>query len=69
MPTLLGFSNIPDPASVERNDLSLIIMGKRKDNITDSLISCVQPFGQWVRKVGGKEYRGIVKKQYTSSGI
>lgn len=65
MPTLLGFSGIPVPASVEGKDLSPIMLGKRKDNITGTLISCVQPFGQWDRKAGGKEYRGIVTKQFT----
>ncbi|MHB1177455.1 MAG: sulfatase family protein [Daejeonella sp.] len=65
MPTLLGFSGIPIPASVEGKDLSQIMLGKRKDNITGTLISCVQPFGQWTRKKGGKEYRGIVTKQFT----
>jgi arylsulfatase A-like enzyme len=65
MPTLLGFSNIPVPATVEGKDLSAIIMGKRKDDINETLISCVQPFGQWSRNAGGKEYRGIVTKQFT----
>lgn len=65
MPTLLGFSNIPVPASVEGKDLSQIMLGKRKDNITGTMISCIQPFGQWTRKAGGKEYRGIVTKQFT----
>lgn len=63
MPTLLGFSNIPVPATVEGKDLSQIILGKR--NITGTMISCVQPFGQWRRQAGGKEYRGIVTKQFT----
>jgi arylsulfatase A-like enzyme len=65
MPTLLGFSNIPVPASVEGRDLSAILTGKKKDDIAGTMIACVQPFGQWNRKVGGKEYRGIVTKQYT----
>ncbi|MHB1177457.1 MAG: sulfatase/phosphatase domain-containing protein, partial [Daejeonella sp.] len=56
---------IPVPASVEGKDLSPIMLGKRKDDITGTLISCVQPFGQWDRKAGGKEYRGIVTKQFT----
>lgn len=65
MPTLLGFSNIVVPTWVEGKDLSGIISGKEKDNIEETLISCVQPFGQWSRKTGGKEYRGIVTKQFT----
>ena len=65
MPTLFGFSNIPVPPSVEGKDLSLIITGKTKDTIAETMIACVQPFGQWNRKAGGKEYRGIVTKQFT----
>lgn len=65
MPTLLGFSNIPVPASVEGKDLSQVITGKNKDTIAETMIACVQPFGQWNRKAGGKEYRGIVTKQFT----
>lgn len=65
MPTLLGFSKIPVPASVEGKDLSQVMLGKAKDTINGVLISCVQPFGQWGRKVGGKEYRGIVTKQFS----
>ncbi len=65
MPTLLGFSDIPVPSSVEGKDLSQVMLGKRKDNITGTLISYVQPFGQWTRQKGGKDYRGIVTKQFT----
>jgi len=65
MPTLLGFTNIAVPASVEGKDLSQVLLGKRKDNIAETMISCVQPFGQWNRKAGGREYRGIVTKQFT----
>lgn len=65
MPTLLGFTNITIPSSVQGIDLSKILQGKKKDNINATLISCMQPFGQWNRKVGGKEYRGVVTKQYT----
>ena len=69
MPTILGFSKIAIDPKVEGKDLSNIIMGKAKDDVNETLISCVQPFGQWSRKMGGKEYRGIVTKQYTLSLI
>jgi arylsulfatase A-like enzyme len=65
MPTLLGFTGLAVPSSVEGNDLSKVISGKKKDDIEETLIACVQPFGQWNRKTGGKEYRGIVTRQYT----
>ncbi|MEO6916202.1 MAG: sulfatase [Chitinophagaceae bacterium] len=65
MPTVLSMAHISIPPSVEGKDLSKIISGTEKDNIDGTLISCVQPFGQWDRKAGGKEYRGIVTKRYT----
>jgi arylsulfatase A-like enzyme len=65
MPTLLGFTRLPIPSSVEGKDLSQVISGKKKDTIEETLISCVQPFGQWSRRFGGKEYRGLVTRQYT----
>lgn len=65
MPTLLGLTNISIPRSVEGTDFSGVLKGNKKDNVSHTLISCVQPFGQWNRKKGGKEYRGIVTPQYT----
>lgn len=65
MPTLLGLTNIQIPASVEGVDFSGVLKGNKKDKITHTLISCVQPFGQWSRKIGGKEFRGIVTSRYT----
>ena len=65
MPTLLGLTNIPIPASVEGTDFSGVLVGNKKDKVGYTLISCVQPFGQWSRKRGGKEFRGIVTARYT----
>lgn len=65
MPTLLGISNLPIPSSVEGIDFSAILKGTKKDKVKQTLISCAQPFGQWARRMGGKEYRGIVTHQYT----
>ena len=42
-----------------------MLLGKKKNAVQETLISCVQPFGQWTRARGGKEYRGIVTQQYT----
>ncbi len=33
--------------------------------VKETLIACYQPFGQWSRKRGGKEFRGLVTTQYT----
>ena len=65
MPTLLALSGLDIPNEVEGKDLSKILLGKKKDNVEATLISCVQPFGQWPRRKGGKEYRGVFTKQYT----
>lgn len=65
MPTLLALCNLPIPSSVQGRNLSKILQGKQKDNVRATLISCVQPFGQWSRMAGGKEYRGVVTKRYT----
>jgi len=65
MPTLLGLTGIKVPKSVEGKDFSPILLGKKKNDVTHTLISCVQPFGQWIRSKGGKEYRGLMTENYT----
>lgn len=65
MPTLLGLTGIEVPKSVEGKDFSQILLGKKKNDVTHTLISCVQPFGQWIRSKGGKEYRGLMTENYT----
>ena len=65
MPTLLGMSGINVPKSVEGVDYSSVFEGKAKSKVEETLISCVQPFGQWSRDKGGKEFRGIVTPRYT----
>ena len=65
MPTLLGMSGVPIPESVEGIDYTEVFKGNKKNTVEETLISCVQPFGQWPRSRGGKEYRGIVTQRYT----
>lgn len=65
MPTLLGLSNLPIPSVVEGRDLTGILTGKVPDDIEAVLIACYHPFGQWPRRNGGVEYRGVRTKQYT----
>lgn len=65
MPTLLGLTGINVPTSVEGKDFSPILLGKKKNDVTHTLISCVQPFGQWIRSKGGREYRGLMTENYT----
>ncbi|MCK5702431.1 MAG: sulfatase, partial [Cyclobacteriaceae bacterium] len=65
MPTLLGLCDIPIPETVEGIDYSDYLRGGENPGDTLTWISCVQPFGQWSRNKGGKEYRGYRSKQYT----
>lgn len=66
MPTLLGLSDIEIPGSVQGIDFSKYLQGKGKSpKDTAALITCVQPFGQWIRSRQGKEYRGIRTPQFT----
>lgn len=65
MPTLLGLCNMPVPPSVEGNNYAAVLKGEKKNKIKGTLISCVQPFGQWSRNRGGREYRGVVTDRFT----
>ena len=65
MPTILGLCDIAIPKSVEGINYRPYLEGKELLG-ESSLISCVQPFGQWNRKQhGGKEYRGLRTIEYT----
>ncbi len=65
MPTLLGLSDIPVPATVEGTDFSGILMGRSPAQDSAALIACYAPFGQWTRTRGGREYRGVRTRRYT----
>lgn len=66
MPTLLGLAGIEKPASAEGYNYASYLGGGENPADTATVISCVQPFGQWNRiQHGGKEYRGIRTPRYT----
>ena len=65
MPTLLGLCGIGIPKSVEGLDYSGYIRRGRNPSDGATLILCAAPFGQWTRKQGGKEYRGLRTTRYT----
>jgi arylsulfatase A-like enzyme len=65
MPTILNLCGIPIPNTVEGYDYSSYIRGGENPSDGSALISCVTPFGEWPRKDGGKEYRGIRTPRYT----
>jgi arylsulfatase A-like enzyme len=65
LPTLLGLCKIQIPSSIEGKDLSTYLEGKKELKDNNALIVSISPFGQWLRKDGGAEYRGIRTKRYT----
>jgi arylsulfatase A-like enzyme len=65
MPTLLGLCGIDIPETVEGTDFSDVVRGERSAPENVALISCPSPFGQWARRIGGREYRGVRTERYT----
>ncbi len=65
MPTLLGLCGIDVPDTVEGTDFSTVVKGALPVPDNAALISCPSPFGQWTRKAGGREYRGVRTERYT----
>jgi len=66
MPTILGLSGIEIPDTCEGQDLSQEVLGKKQaPEDRAALILCPSPFGQWTRRSGGREYRGIRTRRYT----
>ena len=66
MPTLLGLAGVSIPSQVEGISYAPMLRGEEQDIDTTTLISCVQPFGQWNPiDHGGKEYRGLRSLRYT----
>ena len=65
MPTLLGFAGMQVPASVEGLDYSGYARGGKNPGDGATVLTCVSPFGEFERRVGGKEYRGIRTTRYT----
>ena len=65
MPTLLGLAKVAIPKSVEGLDYSGYMRGKPNPGDGAAIITCVSPFGEFERKTGGKEYRGIRTTRHT----
>ncbi len=65
LPTMLGLSGLDIPADLDGEDITDVIFGKEEDDRKAAIVSCIQPFGQWKRAAGGKEFRGIITKRYT----
>jgi arylsulfatase A-like enzyme len=65
MPTVLGLCGVSVPKTVEGLDYSGYLRGGPNPSDGATLLGCVAPFGQWTRKQGGREYRGIRTARYT----
>jgi arylsulfatase A-like enzyme len=65
MPTLLGLCGVPIPKSVEGLDYSGYIRGGKNPGDGATVILCPVVFGEWVRRLGGREFRGVRTTRYT----
>jgi arylsulfatase A-like enzyme len=65
MPTLLGLCAVAIPPTVEGLDYSGYMRGGKDPGNGATLIACVAPFGEWERRNGGKEYRGVRTERHT----
>jgi arylsulfatase A-like enzyme len=65
MPTLLGLASVPIPKAVEGLDYSGYMRGGPNPGDGATVILCAAPFGEWERRAGGKEYRGLCTVRYT----
>lgn len=65
MPTILGLCGVKIPRSVEGKNFSPELRGKHGATETAALLTCVTPFGEWTRRRGGQEYRGVRTDRYT----
>jgi arylsulfatase A-like enzyme len=65
MPTLLGLCGLPIPKTVEGLDYSGYLRGGKNPGDGSTVILCATPFGEWERRSGGKEFRGVRTTRYT----
>lgn len=65
MPTLLGLCDIDVPDTVEGLDFSGHIQGWSDPSEGAAVIACPHPFGQFERRNGGREYRGLRTTRHT----
>ena len=65
MPTLLALAAVKCPDTVEGLDYSGYIRTGKNPPKDYALISCPAPFGEWSRRNGGREYRGVRTQRYT----
>lgn len=65
MPTLLSAVNVPIPKSVEGLDFMPAMRGGADPSGGAAVIRCISPFGEFMRKNGGREYRAVRTAEHT----
>jgi len=65
LPTLLGLCGFPIPDTVEGLDFSNYMQGGANPSDGAAVIMCPHPFGEWVRRQHGREYRCLRTQRYT----
>jgi arylsulfatase A-like enzyme len=65
MPTLLGLCAVGIPKTVEGLDYSKYLHGGANPGDGATVLTCAAPFGEWERRKGGREYRGVRTTRYT----
>jgi arylsulfatase A-like enzyme len=65
MPTLLDICGLPIPPTVEGTSFLPFINGEKAEEDRPALLQGIQPFAEFARAFGGREYRGIRTKRYT----
>lgn len=65
MPTLLGLCDVPVPKTVEGINFSDYLQGGKNPADNATVIASPTPFGQWERRFGGREFRGVRTPRYT----
>lgn len=65
MPTVLSLCGVAVPKTVEGLDFSGCMRGGADPSGGAAVLSCVSPFGEYSRNVGGREFRGLRSVHYT----
>ncbi len=65
MPTMLSLCSVDIPNTVEGRDRSERIINNDDGGEVAALLACHSPFGEWTRKRGGREFRGVRTERYT----
>ena len=65
MPTLLGLAGLSVPKTAVGTDYTPCLTNGTDDPADSALIACYHPFGEYERRNGGREYRGLRTQNHT----